>query len=554
MHVSEQVLEMAALGRPFQLGMLYDCRSDFLLPGITLWDPGTLAKNIDMRVQPNTETQVIAFDTLANKAGAFSLSSSLKASFLGSLVRVEGSAKFLNDRQRSQRQARVTLKYSASTHFKQLTMSQIGRQHVSYPEVFEQSVATHVVTGILYGAHAFFVFDQMSSSVESVQDVQAKLHAMVMKIPTAAVAGEGGISGQRDARGKDVAGSFSCSFYGDFALESNPTTYEEALRVYSSLPQRLGSNGEKAVPVKLWLYPLIRLHSRAAKLVREVSAKLVSDTERALEKLMEVDVRCNDLLQDPISTTFPEILKKIRAFKHLCEQYKCAFQKRLAQVLPSIRGGGAEEVALVDILRGNEQSPFRTSLLKKFLDLRYREIYFVKFFLDLSKGRVSSQDDLVRRVLDPRIDAVVAFIFTSLEAKEPYLHTLSASLAHGSEPKPKALTEADKKFTPWFEDKDVLESARNAAMVFADFSLSCYPGEVRFVVTSRRDDGNPGAVLVRYQSGCLDGTRLDLLPRPSPPLIDAISYDRFELTFKPAEAGTQAVSGYYVQYRVFGEE
>lgn len=31
--VGANVIETAALGRPFQLGMLYDCRKDALIPG-----------------------------------------------------------------------------------------------------------------------------------------------------------------------------------------------------------------------------------------------------------------------------------------------------------------------------------------------------------------------------------------------------------------------------------------------------------------------------------------------------------------------------------------
>lgn len=30
---SEKVIEVATLGRPFRLGMLYDCRQDAIIPG-----------------------------------------------------------------------------------------------------------------------------------------------------------------------------------------------------------------------------------------------------------------------------------------------------------------------------------------------------------------------------------------------------------------------------------------------------------------------------------------------------------------------------------------
>ncbi|KAM6450277.1 verrucotoxin subunit beta-like isoform 1-T1 [Liasis olivaceus] len=552
--VSKQALQMAALGRPFQLGMLYDLRSDTLVPGITLWDPGVLTRNIETQLQPSTETQVIASDTLSNKAHALNVSASLKASFLGGLVTVDGAAKYLCDTPESAYQARVALKYSATTYFKQMTMCQIRQEHIMYPEVFEQGTATHVVTRILYGANAFFIFDQMAPSSDSLQNIQAKLHVMVTKMPLLSLskAGRGGEI-CLDEQEKAAVAKFSCIFYGDFALDRNPTTYEEALRIYSKLPKMLGSNGEKSVPIQVWLFPLSRLNSRAAQLVREVSSRVISDTEKALEKLMELDKRCNDLLKDSITTTFPEILKKIVRFKDLCEEYRLGLQKQLATILPSIRGGGARDDVLINLLRKNEQSAFNTASLHRFLDLKYQEIYFVKFFLDLSKGKVSSQDDLVKRILDPRIDTVLAYTFTSLQAREPYLDKLNALLDQASGSVPKASVQ-EKDSTPWFEDRKILERAQDAAMVFAGFSQGYHLGKIHFIVTSKPDESNPGAEIVRYPSGCLEGTRLELLSKPRQPLIDAVSYDRFQLTFQPAESEKGVISGYYVQYRVFGEE
>ncbi|XP_063159269.1 verrucotoxin subunit beta-like isoform X2 [Candoia aspera] len=523
-------------------------------PGITLWDPGVLTRNIDTRLQATTETQVIAFDKISDKAHALNISAALKASFLGGLVTVDGAAKYLCDTPKSTYQARVALKYSATTHFKQMTMRQIGQQHIMYPEVFDQGIATHVVVGILYGANAFFIFDQMASSSDSLQNIQAKLHVMVTKMPllSFAKAGHGGEI-CLDEQEKTAVEKFSCIFYGDFALDRNPTTYEDALRIYSKLPKMLGSDGEKSVPITVWLFPLSRLNSRATRLVREVSSKVISDTEKALEKLMELGKRCNDLLRDSISTIFPEILQKIFCFKDLCEEYRLGLQRQLAEVLPSIRGGGAREDVLLSILRKNEQSAFSTSSLNKFLDLKYREMYFVKFFLGLSKGKVSSQDDLVKRVLDPRIDAVIAYTFTSLQAREPFLEKLNALLDQASGSVPTASVKEEDP-TPWFEDKKVLERAQNAALVFAGFSLDHQPVQIRFLVTSKPDESNPGAEIFRYCSGSLEGTKLEVLSKPLPPLIDAVSYDRFQLTFQPAEPEKGVITGYYVRHRVLGEE
>ncbi|MGH0156046.1 UNVERIFIED_CONTAM: hypothetical protein FKN15_030595 [Acipenser sinensis] len=168
-------IELATLGRPFQLGMLYDCRNDSLIPGMTLWDMDTLNKDVDLRSQHNTEFQIIASDSIEDKSSALNIEASLKASFLGGLVEVKGSAKYLKDTKSSKHQARVTLHYRTTTKFMQLTMKQLGRGNVQHPYVFDQGIATHVVTAVLYGAQAFFVFDSDVSSGEDHQDIQGNL-------------------------------------------------------------------------------------------------------------------------------------------------------------------------------------------------------------------------------------------------------------------------------------------------------------------------------------------------------------------------------------------
>lgn len=46
--VGEDIIETAALGRPFQLGMLYDCRKDAIVPGITLYNQLSVLLNIGL--------------------------------------------------------------------------------------------------------------------------------------------------------------------------------------------------------------------------------------------------------------------------------------------------------------------------------------------------------------------------------------------------------------------------------------------------------------------------------------------------------------------------
>ncbi len=71
-------LEMACLGRPFRLGMLYDCRNDMLVPGMTLWNDQTLKDSIQSESQVGSDFEVIAEDNLESKASKLNVNASLK--------------------------------------------------------------------------------------------------------------------------------------------------------------------------------------------------------------------------------------------------------------------------------------------------------------------------------------------------------------------------------------------------------------------------------------------------------------------------------------------
>ncbi|KAG8148137.1 hypothetical protein E2320_022831 [Naja naja] len=485
MALEEDTIEIAALGRPFQLGTLYDCRKDALIPGVTLWDYDSLQKDLTIKPQPKTATEIIASYTIDDKTSALDISGSLKASFLGGLIDVRGSAEYLHDTKKSKKQARVTVQYKATTKYEQLTMSHLGIQNVSYPAIFEHGTATHVVTAILYGAQAFFVFDREVSSMETVKDIQGSLQLTIKN--------EISITRQADMKlnekEKQNALKFNCKFHGDFSLEKNPVTFQDAMQ----------------------------LDFRAVKMVRGISLALIFDAEKILEELNEIRMQSNDLAKNLVAETFPEIKRKIQQFKDLCKQHRQTFQKELARVLPSIRGGGQEEGALVDIL-------------------------------------ITSW----KTVLDPQNVHVVSFIFTSLHEEEPFLLSLLDWLQEqflpGSTKSTKSPPEV-KKCLAWFEDKESARNAHRAAKSFQDFfSINQSKEKVRFVVASLPDVVTPGASIYLYEEGELVSKNFELPSQPLPFLISEVRHDSIQLKFQPAEYGKAAISSYLVEYKVAGEE
>ncbi|XP_016117992.1 uncharacterized protein [Sinocyclocheilus grahami] len=544
-------LELACLCRPFQLGMLYDCRSDALIPGITLWDSEMLQKNINVRLQPNTDFKIIASDSSEEKVEALSVSASLEASFLSGLVSVKGSAGFLNDKKKSKHQSRVTLHYRTTSRFEQLTMEHLGAGNVKHCNVFEEGSATHVVTALLYGAQAFFIFDREVSSNENHQEIQGDLHATIKKIPSLSIEGQASLKMSESE--EDKINKFSCTFHGDFALENNPVSYLDAIKVYSGLPKRLGENGENAVPMTVWLYPLKKLDSTAAQLIREISVGLIRHVHRITDELDDCDIQCQDLMRNNITIQFPEIKSKLRKFKDFCSEYKIVFQKHLCRLLPSIRGGGKEEQELSDYLNRKERSPFQGALLTKYLSEREREMNVVGSYLDIMKEVqvLSSSTDLDKLVF--KASNVIVFALSSLIDHDPYLSELENYLKEQSCNNGEQLKydqNSTEKANKWFSSRDVTALTRETIQAFLDFKeANDGRKNTEFCIASIPDELSTASSIHVYERGRLVSLQYELPSKPPMPVFLSAEHDCIRLQIKPPDRGVSCVESYCISYQ-----
>ncbi|XP_068939377.1 uncharacterized protein [Petaurus breviceps papuanus] len=479
---------------------------------------------------------------------AMNITAELKASVLGGMVAIGGSAKYLNDTKTSQKQARVTLKYSVTTQFFHLTMNHLGYQNISYHDVFDNGTATHVVTAVLYGAQAFFVFDQKVSTNENVKDIEGLLKAEVKKILQ--VSGKVRREIKKEGSEKKSTKEFRCKFYGDFVLETNPVTYEDAVKIYASLPKLLRGRG---VPLQVWLYPLEKLSSKAARLVRGISISLVWDAQNTLEKLSECDKRCNDMLEAPGLSVFSAIREKVRLFQELNGQYKQLFQKEIAKVLPLIRAGSTEEDELTRILTRESQSPFSTRRISEFLDQKLQEMKVVNFYLTLLKGVpvMADQNEVDTVVLGSAHKFVLVFALTSLQ-DEPYLADWKQWLWNPASFRPDC---EQKEYSSWVKDRETRRKAIQLAEAFSTFAKTNHSTEkTRFIVASVPDQENKGVSIYLYEKGLLVSTNFELPVKPPPPQIGQVTHDSLELTLTPASGKEERITGYQVEYKVVGEE
>ncbi|XP_063054078.1 stonustoxin subunit alpha-like [Engraulis encrasicolus] len=480
---------IAALGRPLHPGMLYNARNDTMIPGLKLWDDADMQKVMKVKGQQNTSFNVTASDSFSKKSKLLDVQAKLQASFLSGMISVEGSAKYLKDRTESMHQCRVTLQYKETTVFKELMTLEMEIKH---PEIFDKNEATHVVTAVLYGAEAYIVFDQMASDLQKKQEIYGELELSVKKIPQLEISGKGRVVINDNERKK--VKQYKCTFHGDFKLKQNPSSYEEAAVVYKSLPTMLGQKGEAAIPLKVWLYPLKSINPKAAELVRDINATLVTAFECIMEDLQQAKIRVLDLIKTSKVIPLAEITGKLTAFQMKLAGYTVVLKRKVLEVLPEIRGGTVPETAFEDILHFHHHSSFTRRWMTQWLDEKETEMGIVTSYVQLMRGiPVVPPGPRLHKVLyHPRLDVVAMFSFTSLTYAEPYLANLEECLACEDFRKMADVKVATQKSfvrntVPWYEHPETIPAMRACLTHF-------------FIVKGRCDKNSLHTALISFVS------------------------------------------------------
>ena len=530
------LLEMPCLGRPFQLGTLYDCRNDGLIPGVTLWGPETLGTAISKPMQ-TSDFEVITEDTLSEKMLRLDVSAELKLSVLGGLVKAGGSGKFLYDHTTSKSQARVSLRYNLTSRFEHLDMNHLGK--FEYPQVFEDDIATHVVTAVQYGADAFFVFDQHVDSSGDFRQISGNMEAMIKTLPTVNLEVAGG-NVDILSKGNEGMEKIQCKFYGDFTLTKNPTTYEDAVRVCKELP-----SPKTDVPKKVWLYPLSKLDTGVQRMVREISSYLIDDLQKFMESLHELEIRINDLVKNEVCVYFEDIKKCLEKCMRLIGCYKEKTLKSLSTLLPKVRGGGEEEAKLAELLEMNSKSPFSYEQVSSWIKEKEREVAKLAPYLkELKKYEVQfafQSDEIFALTDDFGGDRILCFDFNIPASVDPCLQRMEAYVHD----KVILMSKLQQQISHYTSPE--LRQQFRRFLNFLKVNCSKNGSRCKYVVTNGHSDSSKLGAISIFEDAC--PTEFEPPDQPGVPRASNVTHNSLELGWEKPEYGSNCVKLYTVSYR-----
>ncbi|CAF3013796.1 unnamed protein product [Rotaria sp. Silwood2] len=529
---------------------------------LILWDADELKKNIKSTQYPFTDYQLVTEDTCTAKTHALGIEAELKLGVLNGLVSVSGAAKYVDDQKTSGTQARVTGKFIMLTQYDELTMSHLAEKKIKYTDVLNhpEISATHVVTGIQYGADAFFIFDRTVSSDENHKDVLGELKISVEKIPKLTVNAGGKFNFNEN--NKETSDKLSCKFYGDFEIDSIPTTFDNAVKLYCELPKRIkNSDGICGVPKKVWLHPLKAFSQyKIAKIVHNISSCLIDLSVNRIEKLQELETKANDL-KNQFSTLmdeFSSIKIQLDHFTARLLEFERKYKEDIRILLPKIRGGEEESLALDRLSQKIDISPFNTQKLESWLASKEKELVVLQTCVStLKEENISIVSIPIQSIIsDIRYDFLCNLCFHFTELNEPQISQMFDYLYSQSEINSLSTTYAttDK---VWYQSPDIINKIRYELCQFIGFAKvnKTKPNIHFFVNESYADDYNheKGASVMLYKHGMLD-VSFQIPSQPGIPHPIVVTSNSITLEWSRPIHGYKNVTKYKISYYIHQNE
>ena len=353
----QETITRAALSGQWHLGMLYDAVKDRPVLGASIfsqkrWEESQKDAKLWEQVENRNYSDYLeTTDTLESKADKMSVQASLKLSFMGGLIDVQGSGSYLNDTKTSWSVERVTFSKSAKTYYEVL---HVLNMTPDMPKQAQSLGATHIVTGIQYGVEARLVFGYQCSSSSEQQEVRGWLKLAIGRIPGVDISGEGSV--EIDQEKKKRLNKLNVTYHGNVALPKSVTTYAEAVEAWQYLGKLTPGD---SMPVQIFLLPLSIFETMpAVKLALDIEDDIVKKLSREYQRLKDQLLQAQSMQSSTLCVKFDRFAKEVSGFVKYMDIFLTKFQIKLQELLPAIRLRCKDQDELNQLIEDTEASVF----------------------------------------------------------------------------------------------------------------------------------------------------------------------------------------------------
>ncbi|CAF2845263.1 unnamed protein product [Rotaria sp. Silwood2] len=369
---SNDEVERQAICRQGFIGSLYDIRTD-KLEGTNLFKKKLPEEFINVRDNPHTDYELLFHNSQKETFNKMNIEASLKLSLLGGMINITGSAKYLKQTKEDSRTIRVTYVYKVKTKTERLLISMGGLSEYFSEDGLENPNATHMVTGIMWGANVAATFEQVVDNHDQVETVEGSLSVVLKALP---ISGNAKLDLENKENSKHE--NLKISFSGDLLIDECPQNIAEVLSVFKKVPSLIKSlNDGKGQQLVFFLYPLKRIAQifkhelQITRMINEVSQLVVMRIENIFEDISKGKRKFNDFLneikpwEDYISRDWQNEIRE-KQVELIAVELKT--QRELSTLLKNIRSGQEEESVMERLLDNfDRENPCSSRSIEKFL-------------------------------------------------------------------------------------------------------------------------------------------------------------------------------------------
>ena len=353
---------------------------------------------------------------------------------------------------------------------------------------------------------AYFIFEKAMTDLAHKKDVYGELQSVLNVISVLPVNANGQVELDDDISSK--VKDLNIKFYGDMVLPQNPTTFEEAVKIYKELPSFVTGQNAHSVPVKVYLAPLEKLDRLGVFAeIHEISKSLISNVVTIMQEFQDAKEEAQDLSRSIAARDFNFIDRKVDRFLNLLRQYTQKFQGHIAPLLVQIRGSGTEESVLSSYLQNHFNSPFSKFNLEFWIQQIRQETLVLETFVNLLRNVTfcKNQGEYIQQMLTN--DQIISLNMYFPEISDPALDRMGNFLEGLNS------THA-KNVNLWFHNRPTIRDFRSAINNFLDYKEANDedPG-IKFIYTLL-PSSNPARHFPHTEIKALD----DNFSPPGPPI------------------------------------
>ncbi|KAF9345762.1 hypothetical protein BGX34_004505, partial [Mortierella sp. NVP85] len=339
------------VGQAMALGDLYNARTGHCTNVSVLKNalPRTL---IETRDENAINTRFISEETYKEKFEVFQINGNLRLNILANLLTLNAQGKYLTTEKKSSKSVKVSMSYAVQTKLERINIrSDMIRGYIN-TKALDDPEATHVVTGIQWGANMVCSFEHHLNEGEDEKDISSVLSSTCLSAKVGVELG-GGLNKEAEQSNKDM--SVQISIHGDIVpkADSYPTTVEDAVQLMRQVPEFVkGVNEGKGSVLLYKLEPIekVRAHfdleTRITSVINTIRSELVDRVESIFDTIVENRIRLteasNDILQYSQYIAENEVKRINKELKNFSRDER-DFKHSLSEIVQAIQTGKAEE-------------------------------------------------------------------------------------------------------------------------------------------------------------------------------------------------------------------